>query len=90
MKNPKINESLIIGVDFSKRDDGVLIVGRQKNGDVTIINAFQGKEAFDIYKKLITVKKGSQNCCTGFLKAPDSFINEQNHRSGRRLKDNNE
>ena len=49
MKNPKINESLIIGVDFSKRDDGVLIVGRQKNGEVTIINAFQGKEAFNIY-----------------------------------------
>ena len=24
MKNLKINESLIIGVDFSKRDDGVL------------------------------------------------------------------
>lgn len=45
MKNLKINESLIIGVDFSKRDDGVLIVGRQKNGEVTIINAFQGKEA---------------------------------------------
>lgn len=61
MKNPKINESLIIGVDFFKRDDGVLIVGRQKNGDVTIINAFQGKEAFDIYKKLITVKKGGGN-----------------------------
>lgn len=36
MKNPRINESLIIGVDFSKRDDGVLIVGRQKNGEVTI------------------------------------------------------
>ena len=60
MKNPKINESLIIGVDFSKRD-GVLIVGRQKNGEVTIINAFQGKEAFDIYEKLITVKKGGGN-----------------------------
>ena len=29
MKNLKINESLIIGVDFSKRDDGVLIVVRQ-------------------------------------------------------------
>lgn len=57
MKNPRINESLIIGVDFSKRDDGVLIVGRQKNGKITIINAFQGKEAFDIYEKLITVKK---------------------------------
>lgn len=61
MKNPRINESLIIGVDFSNRDDGVLIVGRQKNGEVTIINAFQGKEAFDIYEKLITVKKGDDN-----------------------------
>lgn len=59
MKNPRINESLIIGVDFSERDDeGILIVGRQKNGEVTIINAFQGKEAFDIYEKLISVKKG--------------------------------
>ena len=36
MKNPRINESLIIGVDFSERDNGVLIVGRQKNGEVTI------------------------------------------------------
>lgn len=61
MKNPRINESLIIGVYFAKRDDGVLIVGRQKNGEVTIINAFQGKEAFDIYEKLITVKKGGGN-----------------------------
>lgn len=62
MKNPRINESLIIGVDFSSnRDNGVLIVGRQKNGEVTIINAFQGKEAFDIYEKLITVKKGDGN-----------------------------
>lgn len=61
MKNPRINESLIIGVDFSERDNGVLIVGRQKNGEVTIINAFQGKEAFDIYEKLITVKKGDGN-----------------------------
>ena len=33
MKNPRINESLIIGVDFSKRDDGVLIVGRQSIPD---------------------------------------------------------
>lgn len=39
----------------------MLIVGRQKNGEVTIINAFQGKEAFDIYEKLITVKKGDGN-----------------------------
>ena len=39
----------------------MLIVGRQKNGEVTIINAFQGKEAFDIYEKLITAKKGGGN-----------------------------
>ena len=71
MKNPKINEALIIGVDFSKRDDGVLIVGRQKNGDVTIINAFQGKEAFDIYKKLnfnIVVKAPHLNRARRFRK----------------------
>lgn len=58
MKNPRINESLIIGVDFSKRDDGMLIVGRQKNGEVTIINAFQGKELYDlIHDKPVTDEK---------------------------------
>ena len=62
MDNPRINESLIIGVDLSDdKDVGVLIVGRQKKGEVTIINAFQGKEAFDIYRKLITVEKGDGN-----------------------------
>lgn len=55
----KVNESLIIGVDLSDdKDAGVLIVGRQKNGEVTIVNAFQGQEAADIYRKLITVEKG--------------------------------
>lgn len=39
----------------------MLIVGRQKNGKVTIINAFQGKEAFYIYEKLISIKKGGGN-----------------------------
>lgn len=54
---PKINESLIIGVDFSEsKDTGVLIVGRQKSGAVDVINAFQGKEAVEIYEKLITRK----------------------------------
>lgn len=36
MKNPRINESLIIGVDFSKRDDGVLIVGHQSTTSLTV------------------------------------------------------
>ena len=53
----KISESLIIGVDFSEKGDtGVLIVGRQTNGKVNIINAFQGKEALDLYQKLITTE----------------------------------
>ena len=44
--------SYIVSWDFSNEDTGVLIVGYQENGNVTIVNAFQGKEAHDIYKKL--------------------------------------
>lgn len=58
MHNPKVNECLLVSVDFTKGEDiGVLIVGRQNNGKIDIINAFQGQEAADIYRKLITVKK---------------------------------
>lgn len=55
----KINESLIVGVDFTNGEDvGVLIVGRKlPNQSVDIINAFQGKEAEELYNKLIG-KKG--------------------------------
>ena len=51
----KINESLLIGVDFTNGEDvGVLIVGRKRpNQSVDIINAFQGKEAEELYNKLI-------------------------------------
>ena len=49
----EVNESLIIGVDFTDNQDAsILIVGRQKNGVMNIVNAFTGKEAEDIYKKL--------------------------------------
>lgn len=49
--------SVIVGWDFSHGlDNDILLVGKQENGDVTVINAFQGQEARDIYKKL-TVKK---------------------------------
>lgn len=54
----KVNESLIVGVDFTRGEDvGVLIVGRQKKGKVDIVNAFQGKEAYELYEKLITKKE---------------------------------
>lgn len=58
MDNLKVNECLLVSVDFTQGEDtGVLIVGRQRKGKVDIVNAFQGQEAIDIYKKLITVKK---------------------------------
>ena len=48
--------SYIVSWDFSDKDTGVLIVGYQENGNVTIVNAFQGEEAYDIYKKLSSEK----------------------------------
>lgn len=54
----KAAESVIVSVDFSHGvDKGILLVGRQKKGVVTIINAFQGEEAEELYKKLITPGK---------------------------------
>lgn len=59
MDKLKVNECLLVSVDLTKGEDtGVLIVGRQKNGKVDIVNAFQGQEAADLYRKLTTVKKG--------------------------------
>ncbi|WP_407450050.1 hypothetical protein [Fibrobacter sp.] len=53
-----ITESIIIGVDFSSEDQGVLLVGRKKDdGSVDIINAFESNEAYELYMKLITKKE---------------------------------
>ena len=50
---------VIVSWDFSKGEDiGVLLVGKKKPGkDVEIINAFQGEDAEEIYKKLTTVNE---------------------------------
>lgn len=58
MTKQKTN-SLLVGYDFSTKPNGkdasVLIVGeKDEKGVVQIINAFQGKEAEEIYKKLTT------------------------------------
>lgn len=49
-------------VSFGSSTDGdetVLLVGRKRlNESVEIVNAFQGKDAMDLYKQLVTVKKG--------------------------------
>lgn len=55
----KITDSLIIGFDSSNGEDiEVLIVGRKTKGEVVdIINAFQGEEAVELYKKLTERKE---------------------------------
>ena len=56
----KSTDSVIVNWDFSRgKDVGVLIVGSQKNGKMDVINAYQGKEAYKLYRKLIIQKKGA-------------------------------
>lgn len=56
----KSTDSVIVSWDFSRgKDVGVLIVGSQKNGQIEVINAYQGAEAYELYRKLIIQKKGA-------------------------------
>lgn len=50
-----LNDTLLVGYDFThEKDKNVLIVGK-KNGKVTeIINAFQGEDAKAMYELLTT------------------------------------
>lgn len=52
MKNP---DTLLVGFDNAHGDNAaVLIVGRKAPGDsVQIINQFQGKEALELYQRLL-------------------------------------
>lgn len=55
-------DTILVSVDFSNNEDtGVLIVGRKRlNQSVEIINAFQGYEANELYKRLVTKKDGDK------------------------------
>lgn len=54
----RITDCILVSVDFTKEDAGVLIVGRKNTRhNPDIINAFQGQEAWDLYQKLITKKE---------------------------------
>ena len=55
-----ITDTLLVSIDLStSEDNAVLIVGRKRpNQSVEIINAFQDKDAIELYKLLTTVKKG--------------------------------
>lgn len=51
----KTVDTLLVGLDYSHgKDKTVLIIGRKKKKEqFEVINAFQGKEALDIYEKLV-------------------------------------
>ena len=51
----KSNDSVIVSWDLSNGQDmSILLVGRVENGVTKIINAFQGKEAEELMKELVT------------------------------------
>lgn len=52
----KLEGSFIVSYSFSDADTGVLIVGKQMKEKMDIVNAFQGKEAMDIFRMISTKK----------------------------------
>lgn len=53
-----LSDTLLVSISFSDKDTSVLVVGRQrKNQSIEIVNAFQGGEALELYKKLVTQKE---------------------------------
>ena len=59
MKN-SITDSILVSFNRSNNGDNtVLIVGRKRlNKSVDIINAFEGDEALELYRRLVTKKDG--------------------------------
>lgn len=54
-----ISGSLLVGYSFSEGGNPVLIVGKKDKGKAAdVINAFEGDEAVELYKKLVGDKKG--------------------------------
>ena len=61
MNKPELKEfdALLVGFDNVNGDVTTLIVGRKKpNQSIDIVNALQGDEAKELYKRLVTPKKG--------------------------------
>lgn len=53
-----LSDTLLVSISFSDKDTGVLVVGRKrKNQSIEIVNAFQGDEALELYKKLVAQKE---------------------------------
>lgn len=62
--------SVIVSWDFSHgKDVGVLLVGKQANAQVEVINAYQGEEAYELYRRLtVKKKKSAEQFCGGMKK----------------------
>lgn len=62
----KISEAVVVSIDYDESENnGILLVGRKKGkGPIEIINAFQGPEALDIYKKLTIAKENNNEAST--------------------------
>ena len=61
MNKPELREidALLVGFDNVNGDITTLIVGRKRpNKSVDIINAFEGDEALELYRRLVTKKDG--------------------------------
>lgn len=54
------SDGLIIGYDNSpnKDDTAILVVGRRVNGEIKVINAFEGADALALYEMLTTTGTG--------------------------------
>ena len=59
IKIPRLSDTILVSFARETPDsDPVVIVGRRRmNGSTDIVNAFEGKEALDIYEKLTIVNK---------------------------------
>ena len=62
MKN-SITDTILVGFNrYKNGDNTVLIVGRKRpNESVDIINAFEGDEALELYRRLVTKKDDSND-----------------------------
>lgn len=51
----KMEDTIVIGIDFSNKNDiKLMVVGRiRMDQSIEIINSFQGDEAIELYKKLV-------------------------------------
>lgn len=56
-----VSDCLIIGVDFSSREDDIIVVTRRVEDKTYVLNMFKNEEAKELYNKLIGVKNEQIN-----------------------------